>query len=820
VPDILARVEHEVLVVDGAMGTMLMRAGIPTEQCPEQLNVTAPDIVREIHTNYRLAGADCVTTNTFGGTRAKLDAYGLGDQVVELNRAGVAVARESGAVHVLGDVGPSGLVLEPLGEVAFDDAFVMFAEQVEALASAGPDAILIETMTDIAEARCALLAARSVTDLPVFVTMTFGLSGRTDLSGTPPEAAVVTLEACGAAAVGANCGIGPEQMLPIVEEIAAATALPVIVQPNAGLPRVVDGETVFPGTEDEMGEYAARFVAAGTNMVGSCCGSTPGFTGSIADFAGQHPVSARERPEGLALASTRGAVRLGGRRPIALIGERINPTGKPRLSGSLREGSMSVVRELAVDQQHDGADLLDVNVGTTGVDTAEALPAAVRALSGLTDLPLVLDDTDPAALEAALKAYPGRALVNSVNGSSSSIESILPIAARYGAAVLVLALDDDGIPPDAEGRLRVAAKVREAAHAHGLADSDLAVDCIVMTAATDPASARATLDAIAVVSDEWAVATVLGVSNVSHGLPGRAWLNSAFLAMAASAGLSAAIMNPSDLEMMRGLAAANLLSGRDERAERWIAWTRSEAAADTFVARTKASAGEAAPGPADGPVAEAPRARNASVDRLATAVETGDSDAVPRLVDEVLADGTPPERVIADVLTPAIQRLGDAFGRGEVFLPQLMVAAESMKVAVERVERELPASEAEPVGRVVFATVEGDVHSIGKDICVSLLESAGFDVRDLGVDVPTEAIVEGARDADAVCLSALMTTTLPAVERTVQAVRSEGETPVVIGGAVVTADYAETLGVGYATDAPGCVDRVLRATSDEEVRDG
>jgi 5-methyltetrahydrofolate--homocysteine methyltransferase len=586
---------------------------------------------------------------------------------------------------------------------------------------------------------------------------------------------------------------------------------------------VVDGETVFPGTADEMGDYAARFVAAGASLVGSCCGSTPTFTGSISDFAKEHPVPVREKPRGLAVASTRAVVRLGGGRRVAVIGERINPTGKSRLEGSLREGSMSVVREFAVDQQHDGADLLDVNVGAAGVDTSSVLPAAVGALSGISDLPLVLDDTHPEALEAALKAYPGRALINSVSGSQAAIDAILPLAVRYGAAVLILALDEEGIPSDADGRLAVAARVREAAHAIGLTDDDLAVDCLVMTAATDPKSAGVTLEALRVVARDWGLATVLGVSNVSHGLPGRPWLNSAFLGMAAAAGLSAAIMNPSDLEMMRGLAAANLLAGRDERAERWIAWTKSEEAADAFVARVKASSrARDIPGGDGAAVASAERSASAAhtaADRLAAAVETGDHEAAALLVGDVLEEGTPAERVVEDILTPAIQRLGDAFGRGEVFLPQLMVAADAMKAAVERVKEELPPSGRAPVGRVVFATVEGDVHSIGKDICVSLLESGGFEVADLGVDVPTPTVVEGARDADVVCLSALMTTTLPAIERTVRAVAAEGDTPVVIGGAVVTSDYADSLGAGYASDAPGCVECVRGATVGREVSD-
>ncbi len=810
-PDLLKRLQTEVLVVDGAMGTMLQRAGIPPEQCPEQLNATNPELILQLHSDYVLAGADCVSTNTFGGTRRKLDEYGLGDEVVELNRAGVRVAKRSGATHVLADVGPSGLVMEPVGEARFDDVFALFAEQMAALAAEEPDAIILETFTDIAEARCALLAARSAAPgVPVVVSVTFGADGRMPLSGTTPEAAAVILGACGAAVVGMNCGLGPEQMLPLVERMAVATALPLVVQPNAGLPRLVAGETVFPGTAEEMGRYASRFVEAGAALVGSCCGSSPSFTASITDFAKEKPLLRREAPSGVAVASPRSVVRLGAGRPLAAIGERINPTGKKLLAESLRAGSVSVVREYATEQERAGADLLDVNVGAAGVDQPRMLAEAVRALSTLTDLPLVLDNTDPEALEPALKLYPGRALLNSVSGSAEAIERLLPLAARYGAAIVVLALDDEGIPATVSGRLHVIARVREAAREAGLGDADLVVDCLTMTAATDPAAVGVTLETLRRVSGEIGLATVLGVSNVSHGLPGRPALNAAFLEMAAFAGLSAAIVNPSDVEVARAALAADVLLGRDPNAEAWITATKALESLRAQQPQPPASAEvgtalleRAAPPPPPPPAGVR--------DRLAGAVETGDADSAPGLVDEVIRDGLPPERVIAEVLTPAITRLGDAFGRGEVFLPQLIVAADAMKAASGRVKTYLPASAEHSEGRVVFATVKGDIHSIGKDICVSLLESRGFTVHDLGVDVDARTVALAAREADVVCLSALMTTTLPQMERTVREVAGEAGVPVLVGGAVVTADWAEGVGAGYASDAPGCVDAVRAA---------
>lgn len=702
-----------------------------------------------------------------------------------------------------------------MGEARFDDLFEIFAEQAAALASASPDALVIETMTDIAEARCALLAAKSVCDLPVFVTCTFGINGRMDLSGTDPATAAVILEAAGADAVGMNCGLGPEQMLPLVQAMAAATSLPIIVQPNAGLPQLVDGETVFPGTPDEMGSHAALFVDAGASMVGSCCGSSPAFTGAIMDFAKSKTVSqGRTGLLGTVLAGPRGIATIGAGAPIAVIGERINPTGKPALADSLRLGSMSVVRSFAVEQHDAGATLLDVNVGAAGVDALAVLPEAIKALVGTSDLPLVIDTTDPIALEAALRVYPGRALINSVNGGADSLAIVLPLASRYGAAMVVLALDDGGIPHDVDGRVAIVERVRAAAHAAGLRDCDLVVDALVMTAATDADAPRVTVATLAA-AHALGLATVLGVSNVSHGLPDRPSLNAAFIAAAAAAGLDAGIINPSDGVVMQAVRLADVARAggvsSDAHEDAWPAWDAAYAAA---LARAKGPAGTQ-----DTDAAAAHVDSRSAADRLSSAIDRGDGDAAGALVDAVIAEGTDPAAVIGMVLTPAIQRLGDAYGRGEVFLPQLMIAADAMKAAVAQVKTYLPEGDGSGEGRVAFATVKGDIHSIGKDICISLLESQGFVVTDLGVDVAEDAVVEAAGAADVVCLSALMTTTLPAMERTTARVAVEVPgTPVLVGGAVVTAQWAGSIGAGYSSDAPGCVEAVRAAVAG--VREG
>jgi 5-methyltetrahydrofolate--homocysteine methyltransferase len=492
---------------------------------------------------------------------------------------------------------------------------------------------------------------------------------------------------------------------------------------------------------------------------------------------------------------------------VRVIGERINPTGKKALAEELRAGSMSIVRAFAAEQEAAGADLLDVNVGAAGVDATVALPAAVLAVIGTSELPIVLDTTDPIALEAALRIYPGRALINSVNGDPASLDSVLPLAAKYGAAVVVLALDDVGIATTPEGRIAVVERVRAAAHDAGLTDRDLIVDTLVMTAATDAQAPRTTVSALARVRES-GLPTVLGVSNVSHGLPRRPLLNAAFFDAAVAGGLSAGIINPSDAVIMEAVRLANQarMAGTDPDAhhEAWAAWDAAYAAA----LDAAASGAEALAAPATAAALD-PR------DALENAVLRGDIDAAPALVDALIAAGTPAEQIIGSVLTPAIQRLGDAYGRGEAFLPQMMIAAEAMKAAVARVKAALPeGSRDASAGRVVFATVKGDIHSIGKDICVSLLESQGFDVADLGVDVSAERVLEAAAQSDAVCLSALMTTTLPAMQQIVGAVREAHDgLPVFVGGAVVTAEWASSIGAGYSSDAPGCVNAVREATA-------
>jgi 5-methyltetrahydrofolate--homocysteine methyltransferase len=824
-PDIQLRFNKDIIVVDGAMGTMLQREDIPASECGMLLNVLDPDLITGIHKQYVLAGAQALTTNSFGGTRAKLADFGLENRVAELNRAAVRLAKAARPEHVLADVGPSGLVLEPLGHTTFDEAFEQYAEQIQALAAEEPDAILIETMADIADARCALLAAKSVCDLPVIVCCTFDATGHMELSGTDPATAAVILEAAGAAVIGMNCGLGPEQLLPLLEKMAAATTLPLIIQPNAGLPQIDDNDaTYYTGTADDFANAAIVLRHAGAQFVGSCCGSTPAFTSAIYASIGGTGVARRKTPTragSVVCASCAATVTLGCGHATQIIGERINPTGKPDLAAELERGSMSLTLSFAESQAQAGATLIDVNVGAPMVDAPVVLPLTAKALQGFISCPLVFDTTDPEALEGALKVYPGRALINSVNGDPASYERIFPLARRYGAALIVLTLDETGIPKTVDERLAIAERVRTEAHRFGLRDEDLVFDVLTMTAASDASAPETTLEGVRQLSER-GLATVLGVSNVSHGLPDRPALNASFVSAAIAAGLSAAIVNPNDPVMSESVRVSNARQGSqtfDEALEEWrtVYRTVMEKLQNPTPPLAASKSGGSGDDGQDEPTRQGKQ--DAKQDDPSTLLEhavlRGDRDATPTLVDAVIASGLAPERIVDELLTPTLQELGEAFARGEAFLPQMMLAAGAMKVAVGRIKEYLPeTADDEIAGKVVFCTVKGDVHSIGKDICVALLESQGFRVFDLGVDVAADEIIAVARaeDVDVICLSALMTTTLPNMKATVEQIYRElpvfaenQHKAVAVGGAVVTDRWAASVGAAYESDAPACV---------------
>ena len=795
--DFRAAIRDRVLVLDGAMGTLLQERGLPPGGCPEEMNRVAPDVVAGIHAEYAAAGADILVANTFGGNRVKLAHYGLEQAVAELNRKGVELARRAAgdAVFIGGSVGPTGRFVEPVGDAGFAEMVAIFAEQISALAAAGADLITFETFLDIRELRAGIIACREVCDLPIIAQLTFDDAGRTVL-GTSPEAAAVTLDALQVDVIGSNCGLGIDGIHDVLARMRRVTPRPLIAQANAGLPVLKGDVTVFPGTPEEMTRYHERLIALGARVVGGCCGTTP-----------RHIRAMREAFEGLSqtwsppprrcfLSSRASVVEIGGDAPCALIGERINPTGKQGYTEELRTGRTAYIRREAVEQVAVGAHLLDVNCGAPGVDEAAALERAVYAVNGACMAPLVIDSADPEALERALQAADGKVLINSVNGEAKSLARVLPLARRYGAAVIGLTLDEAGIPETAEGRVAVARRILRAAEAAGLPKQDLVIDCLTLTVSAEQRRALETLRALRQVRDELGLATALGVSNISFGLPARPVLSSAFFAMALEAGLKAAIINPKDERMMDAYRSTLVLLCQDMRAEGYIA----------HYAGRKVAVTNAAPSP------ESPLDLR---QRLAAAVVAGDFEGIVPLVAEALQAGLKAMEISNEGLLPGLEEVGRRFADNRVFLPQVMRSADTMQAAFGFLKDNMDGQSGPSLGRILMATVEGDIHDIGKNIVCTLLENHGFEVFDLGKNVPAQRILEVAlaEKVDAVGLSALMTTTLQQMRVVIERLRQAGvKVFTMVGGAVVTQDYADSIGADiYARDALEAVSKVKSA---------
>ena len=785
-----AWVRERVRFLDGGMGTQLQARGLQPGEAPELWNLSRPDDIRAVHSAYVAAGADIVYANTFGANAAK---YHGDAPLADVIAAGVSIAKSvNGSPLVALDVGPTGRLLKPAGDFEFDAAYDAFAEQVALGVKAGADLVVVETMGDTYELKAAVLAAKENCDLPILATVALGENGKL-LTGGDVEAVAALLDGLRVDAFGLNCGLGPDLMRPYVERLARATSRPIIVKPNAGLPKVVDGQTVFTVGPEEFARDVASLVEAGASIVGGCCGTTPAHIAAVHAIVQppNHPTTpppnhqTTKPPNHLTIISSgTHAVEI----PLddtIIIGERINPTGKKKLKAALTEGDTAYVLREAVSQAEAGAHVLDVNVGVPGLDEAAVLDATVQAVQGVTDLPIQIDTSDPVALERALRHVNGKPLVNSVNGKEESMRAVLPLVAKYGGAVVALTLDEAGIPPTAEGRLAIARKILTRGAEYGLEPSDFVIDVLCLAVSADAESANVVLESLRRVREELGCRTVLGVSNISFGLPARPLLNGAFYTLAMGAGLSAAIVNPLSDEMMTAHRAFRALTGKDRNCEAWVEAYKDFQGVSRISSRPSESKAAGDSGCVSG---------------LMSAIRRGLKGDAAAAAKAALAEGRQPVEVIDGEIVPALEVVGKGFEAGTVFLPQLLMAAEAASAAFDVVRAALPADAAAKRGPVVIATVKGDIHDIGKNIVRALLENYGFRVIDLGRDVPPEKIVETARreKAKLIGLSALMTTTVGFMEETIKQVRAAGlDAKVVVGGAVLTAEYAKEIGADY-----------------------
>lgn len=770
--------------LDGGMGTQLQARGLQPGQKPELAALEMPDVLTAIHTDYANAGADILLANTFGANAKKL--AGCGHTVEDVVTASIACARKAadttGALVAL-DIGPLGELLVPAGTLSFEDAYAEFAQVIRAGAAAGADLVFLETMTDLYELKAAILAAKENCTLPIFTSMSFESRGRT-FTGCTVESYAVTAAGLGADAVGINCSLGPKEILPFAQRLCRSVpaGVPVFVKPNAGLPNPDGSYNLDPdGFAAEMKEYAA----IGVSMVGGCCGTTPAFIAKLHETFSPLAPADKIPIRRSCLCTPVRFVEVNG---ITVVGERINPTGKKRLQQALRDGDSAYPCTQAVAQAEAGAQVLDVNAGLPGIDEAATLEQLVKDLQAVTDLPLQLDSSNPEALSRALRIYNGKPIVNSVNGETETLEKILPLCKKYGAAVVGLALDKGGIPPTVEGRVAIARRIVDAAHAAGIPDEDIYIDCLCLTASAQQEGAIQTLQALARCKKELGVRTVLGVSNISFGLPCRGYLNTTFLTMAMSAGLDLAIMNPNTPEMMAAVRAYRVLTCQDPQSTDYVA-----AYADVQIQTTQTSKSAAT-------VAEVSAAAPGG-DALFEAVRRGLKAEARAAADAALTMREPLD-VVNTSLIPALDAVGDGFEKGTVFLPQLLQAATAAQAAFEAIKAKIAASgQAQgSKGKIVIATVKGDVHDIGKNIVRVILENYGYDVLDLGRDVDPERVVEAVRQTGAklVGLSALMTTTVPNMQATIEALHAANlDCKVMVGGAVLTPDYARDIGADY-----------------------
>jgi 5-methyltetrahydrofolate--homocysteine methyltransferase len=778
---------------DGAMGTMLQEAGLAPGHCPERWNIECAAKITAVHQQYVANGATIIETNTFGANRIKLEHYGLADKVAQINKTAVQAARAACGpmTQVAGSVGPTGKLIAPLGDLPFETAYEVYFEQITALAAAGVDMIIIETIIDIQEMRAALLAAKAATRKPVICQLSFDADART-VTGTDPQTAAIILEAMGANVIGANCSLGPAQLLPIVELLAQTTKLPISIQPNAGMPKLINGETIFPMGPAEMATWVPKLIAAGASYIGGCCGTTPKHINAMKETIVKsgltHQLQYQPNSKFVALTSRSKTIYLGAGYPTAIIGERINPTGRKELAADIRSGAFILVKKEALAQIDAGAHILDINMGVPSIDQAAAMRQAIEKLAMMVDAPLAIDTTDIQALEAGLKAYPGRALINSVSAEPERLEAFLPLAKKYGAAILCLPISPAGVPATAIERLHIIRNIIQTALQAGLRPQDFLLDALVMTVAAEAQSAAETLATLKLYREHFGYPATMGLSNVSYGLPRRDLMNAAFCAMALASGLDAPILNPYDPQMQDILSASAALLGHDATGKNY---SISHSGSTTL--NTNAAAA---------PLGDI-------LSQIKQTVIHGEKESVVPLIRQAIAQGHSPQTITEQSLTAAMNEIGVEFGAKRTFLPQVLLAAETMRAAFITIKEELPNHSAVSLGTVILATVKGDIHDLGKNIVAALLENNGFTVVDLGKDVPPETIAQAAAEhkADIVGLCALMTTTMPQIDQTIDALKANNNPArILVGGAVLTAEYAVQAGAdGYAANGVDAV---------------
>lgn len=827
-------VKNRPIILDGATGTNLQKAGMPVGVCPEKWILEHPEVLVNLQKKYVEAGTNILFAPTFTANRIKLEEYGLADDLAKMNQELVALSKEAaaGKALVAGDLTMTGRQLYPIGDLMFEDLVEVYREQAQVICEAGADLFVVETMMSLQECRAAVIAIREVCDLPIMVSLTYNEDGRT-LYGTDPATAVIVLQSLGADAVGLNCSTGPEAMLAPVAQMAEYATVPILAKPNAGMPELADGVTVFRTTPEEFATVGKKLVEAGATILGGCCGTTPEHIKALADAVKDMTVKEPLEVHRRMLASERAHVEISLDGNFMVIGERINPTGKKKLQAELKEGSLNLVRSMATEQVENGAQILDINLGMNGIDEKQMMLDTIYEVTSMVDVPLCIDSSHVDIIEAALRIYPGRALINSISMEQEKIEKLLPIAKKYGAMFILLPLSDAGLPKDSVEKHGIIREILDRALAIGMTKEDIIVDGLVATVGANPKAALECYETFAYCKNELGLPTVCGLSNISFGLPERMNVNTAFLTMAIANGLTMAIANPSQELLMNAAFASDMLlakEGSDVRyiermnflKEKYAGMERvmvpvSGATAggkNAGVAGDSSTQTSGAAGRTTGSSVQPENGTEIAKSAVYIAVLKGNKNSIIDEVKKMLAEGVKPDDIINEHLIPAINEVGELFDKQKYFLPQLISSANTMKMAIEYVEPLLERDDKEEKATLVVATVEGDIHDIGKNLVVLMLKNYGYRVIDLGKDIPAEQIVETAmkEQAKVIGLSALMTTTMMRMKEVVDLVKEKGcDCKIVIGGAAITDSFAEEIGAdGYSKDAADCVKLVER----------